>query len=111
MYEQPQPAAEEEAQGEVDRAGEGLHFFVPPGFPWKNTRSRVRLKLFDPEVDEHEPVAVSATSTPAASMDEHLEAKLDAILEKIAKTGKESLTEKEQEILQQAAEMYKRRRS
>ena len=36
---------------------------------------------------------------------------LDAVLEKIAKTGKDSLTEQEQEILKQAAEMYKRRRS
>jgi membrane associated rhomboid family serine protease len=78
---------------------------------WKHTRSRVRLKLFNPEADREEPVAVSATSTPTLSVDEHLEAKLDAVLEKIAKKGKESLTPKEQEILQQAAEMYKRRRT
>jgi hypothetical protein len=78
---------------------------------WKHARSRPRLKLFDPDLDGEEPVAVSANSVPAAAMDEHLEAKLDAVLEKIAKTGKESLTPKEQEILQQAAEMYKRRRT
>ena len=78
---------------------------------WKHTRSRVRLKLFNPEADREEPVAVSAISTPSLSVDEHLEAKLDAVLEKIAKTGKESLTPKEQDILRQAAEMYKRRRT
>ncbi len=78
---------------------------------WKNTRSRTRLKLFNPDPDKEEPVAVSANSAPAVAMDEHLEAKLDAVLEKIAKTGKESLTPKEQEILRQAAEMYKRRRT
>jgi membrane associated rhomboid family serine protease len=78
---------------------------------WKPRHPRVRLKLFEPDVNKEEPVAVSATSTPAAAVDEHLEAKLDAVLEKIAKSGKDSLTQKEQEILQQAAQMYKRRRT
>lgn len=78
---------------------------------WKNSRARVRLKLFNPDTNQEEPVAVSANSAPATAVDEHLEAKLDAVLEKIAKTGKESLTPKEQEILQQAAEMYKKRRT
>ena len=80
---------------------------------WRRTGARPRLKLFrpDPEKDE-EPVAVSAISKPqAAVVDEHLEAKLDAVLEKIAKTGKESLTKEEEAILQRAAEMYKRRRT
>jgi membrane associated rhomboid family serine protease len=85
---------------------------VVGGFLWWKTRHpRVRLKLFEPDVNKEEPVAVSATSTPAAAVDEHLEAKLDAVLEKIAKSGKDSLTQKEQEILQQAAQMYKRRRT
>jgi membrane associated rhomboid family serine protease len=78
---------------------------------WKRPRARVRLKLFNPEPDKEEPVAVSANSAPQLAVDEHLEAKLDAVLEKIAKTGKDSLTTQEQEILKQAAEMYKRRRS
>lgn len=77
---------------------------------WQHVRTRPRLKLYDPAPPKEEPVAVSATST-AVAMDEHLEAKLDAVLEKIAKTGKDSLTQQEQAILQQAAEMYKRRRS
>jgi membrane associated rhomboid family serine protease len=78
---------------------------------WKKARTRTRLKLFDPDPEKEEPVAVSANSAPQVAVDEHLEAKLDAVLEKIAKTGKESLTKQEQEILQQAAEMYKRRRT
>lgn len=80
-------------------------------FWWKNSRARVRLKLYNPDAEREEPVGVTANSSPAISVDEYLEAKLDAVLEKIAKTGKESLTPKEQEILQQAAEMYKKRRT
>jgi membrane associated rhomboid family serine protease len=78
---------------------------------WKSLRSRPRLKLFSPDTDKEEPVAVSANSAPAAAVDEHLEAKLDAVLEKIAKSGKESLTKQEEEILKQASEMYKRKRN
>ena len=78
---------------------------------WKGGGSRPRLKLYNPEDDKEEPVGVAATSTAVAAVNEHLEAKLDAVLEKIAKTGKESLTPKEQEILRQASEMYKRRRT
>lgn len=81
---------------------------------WKQAQSRPRLKLFDPAPQKEEPVAVSASSTASMApvvMDEHLEAKLDAVLEKIARKGKDSLTEQEQQILKQAAEMYKRRRS
>jgi membrane associated rhomboid family serine protease len=79
------------------------------GLMWWKHASRPRLKIFNPTREKEEPVAVSAASSSVV-MDEHLEAKLDAVLEKIARTGKESLTEQEQRILQQAAEMYKRRR-
>lgn len=83
---------------------------------WRNRRARPRLKLFQPEPEREEAVAVSAGAGAAASalpltVDEHLEAKLDAVLAKIAKSGKDSLTQQEQEILRQAAQMYKRRRS
>jgi hypothetical protein len=78
---------------------------------WKKPRARVRLKLFNPDPEREEAVAVSANSAPQAAADEYLEAKLDAVLEKIARSGKESLTNQEQEILRKAAEMYKRRRS
>jgi membrane associated rhomboid family serine protease len=80
---------------------------------WRRAnRARPRLKLFSPELDDpKEPVAVSANSAPSAVVDEHLEAKLDAVLEKIAKLGKESLTPQEQDVLKMAAEMYKKRRT
>jgi membrane associated rhomboid family serine protease len=84
---------------------------------WRHRRPRTRLKLFQPDPEREEPVAVSASSNSSSSsaapvqVDEHLEAKLDAVLAKIAKSGKESLTQQEQEILQQAAQMYKRRRT
>ncbi len=80
---------------------------------WRRAGAPTRLKLFRPDPEkEEEPVAVSAASKPQSLVvDEHLEAKLDAVLEKIAKTGRESLTTQEQDILRQAAEMYKRRRN
>ncbi|MBI2808880.1 MAG: rhomboid family intramembrane serine protease [Planctomycetes bacterium] len=78
---------------------------------WQSARSRPRLKLYRPDPHKEEPVAVSANSAPSASVDEHLEAKLDAVLEKIARWGKGSLTQQDEEVLKQAAEMYKRRRT
>ncbi len=50
-----------------------------------------------------------AVSAPAA--DEHLEAKMDAILEKISRVGKENLTESEREFLLHASEIFRRRRT
>jgi rhomboid family protein len=83
-------------------------------FWWRRpVRARSRLKLFEPSVesDPKEPVAVAAAPSGQVSVDEHLEAKLDAILEKMHTKGKDSLTEQEQEVLRQAAEMYKKRRT
>lgn len=50
-------------------------------------------------------------SVAAPSADEHLEAKMDAILEKISRVGKENLTESEREFLLRASEIFRRRRS
>ncbi len=78
---------------------------------WTRPNTRPRLKLYNPEpLQDEEPVGVTAKSNSQAVADEHLEAKLDAVLEKIASKGKESLTVHEEEILRQAAAMYKRRR-
>jgi membrane associated rhomboid family serine protease len=78
----------------------------------KRRRTRPRLRLFRPEdaesADERVTVPAAGDSAP---VDEHLEAKLDAVLEKLARTGKESLTEGEREILLRASEIYKRRRT
>jgi membrane associated rhomboid family serine protease len=60
--------------------------------------------------EEPEPVAVSAPKREAPPMDEHLEAKLDDVLAKVAKHGKASLTPEEQALLMQASEIFKKRR-
>jgi membrane associated rhomboid family serine protease len=69
---------------------------------------RPNLRVYRPE--EKEPVAVAAAKTPL-EMDEHLEAKLDAVLEKVGKSGEESLNEAERRILLRASEIYKRKRT
>jgi membrane associated rhomboid family serine protease len=73
-----------------------------------------------PRRDEPQPEPAAAASTAGAagavgvgggsSVDEHLEAKLDEVLEKVQRHGKESLTEDEREILLKASEIYKKRR-
>ncbi len=47
---------------------------------------------------------------PTRALDEQLEAKLDQVLEKVSRTGRDSLTTDEQDILRQASEVFKRRR-
>ena len=69
---------------------------------------RPSLRVYRPE--EKEPVAVAAAKGPAA-MDEHLEAKVDAVLEKVAKSGQASLNDAERRILLRASEIYKRKRT
>ena len=74
-------------------------------------RSRGSLRVFDPEQDDDaEPVAVAAPNLSIAVLDEHLEAKVDAVLEKMARNGKESLSEKERQVLIRASEIYRRKR-
>ena len=50
-------------------------------------------------------------TAPKTDVDEHLEAKLDQVLEKVARHGQDSLTESERQILFRASEVYKRRRT
>src|SRR5580765_7200011 len=76
---------------------------------WRAQRSRPRLRVVRPEDDMPEPVSVGAS--PSSSMDEQLEAKVDAVLEKVARTGQASLTDHERQILLRASELYKRRRT
>ena len=73
-----------------------------------------------PRRDEPQPEPAAAASTAGAAgaagggggslVDEHLEAKLDEVLEKVQRHGKESLTEDERGILLRASEIYKKRR-
>jgi membrane associated rhomboid family serine protease len=72
---------------------------------WRRQRSRPRLRIHR---EEEVPEPVGITARPA--VDEHLEAEMDAILEKISRTGKESLTDKEREVLLRASEIYRNKR-
>ena len=80
--------------------------------PKARVRPRLRIATPPPEEDTPEPVGapVEAAPRPAAAADEQLEAKLDAVLEKVSKYGQESLTAEEREILFKASELYKKRR-
>lgn len=74
---------------------------------WQRQRSRPRLRVYR---EEETPVHV--TADPASlDVDEQLEAKLDAVLEKVARTGQASLTESERQVLLHASEVFKRRRT
>jgi hypothetical protein len=73
------------------------------------SRGRPNLRVYREE-EPSAPVPVAAAPS-AADLDEHLEAKLDAVLEKVARFGQSSLTESERQILMRASEVYRRRRS
>lgn len=79
----------------------------------RQPQPKLRVRQQQPEP---EPAAASVSasaakaSTSGGPVDEHLEAKLDQVLEKVQKHGKESLTETEREILLKASEIYKKRR-
>jgi membrane associated rhomboid family serine protease len=75
---------------------------------WRAQRQRPRLRVLRPEDDLPEAVAVGAPPLPP---DEQLEAKVDAVLAKVARSGQGSLTDTERQILLRASELYKRRRS
>lgn len=84
--------------------------FARPPRVW--ARPKLRIAAPPPEEQTPEPVGapVEAPLKPAAAADEQLEAKLDAVLEKVSKHGQESLTADEREILFRASELYKKRR-
>jgi membrane associated rhomboid family serine protease len=90
----------------------GLHLLgMLPSFRFRlPQRSRPRLRVYrEDETETPQPVPVAAP--PAGDVDEQLEAKLDAILEKVARSGQGSLTDSERQILLRASEIYKKRRS
>jgi membrane associated rhomboid family serine protease len=91
-----------------------------PVFSWKR-RALAKPRPTNPYREEElepapstsaakQPVPVAAAKTGEPKVDEHLEAKLDAVLEKIARHGQASLSESEQQILKQASEIYKKRK-
>ncbi len=79
---------------------------------WSNLRLRQRarpnLRVYREEADA--PAEPLASAAPRDA-DEQLEAKLDAVLEKVARFGQGSLTEAERQILVRASEVYRRRRT
>lgn len=76
-------------------------------------RRRARPKL---RIHREEPAVVASAAAPrpepaGGDVDEQLEAKLDAVLEKMARHGQGSLTETEKQILFRASEVYRKRRT
>jgi membrane associated rhomboid family serine protease len=82
-------------------------------------RSPANLRVYDDNAPR--PSTRSSSPPPAAvpepvpqpaggGVDEHLEAKLDAVLAKVARHGKGSLTAEENDILMRASEVFKRKR-
>lgn len=81
-------------------------------------RNRQKLRIYQeaplPEsnaypLNESSEAEVPVTLEPNG-LDEHLEAKVDEILEKVSKHGQESLTDQERTILKQAGEIIRNRR-
>lgn len=81
-------------------------------------RSKTKLRIFQEQSEKvPEPATAgvafsSAAPSPmmAPSLDEHFEAKLDEVLEKVNKFGRASLTPTEQEVLLRASAIFKKRR-
>jgi membrane associated rhomboid family serine protease len=72
---------------------------------WREERSRPRLRVYREEPEE--PLARVAA---ALAEDEQLEAKMDAVLEKVARVGIDNLSSDEKAVLQKASEVYRKRR-
>ncbi|HEV3237282.1 MAG TPA: rhomboid family intramembrane serine protease [Gemmataceae bacterium] len=79
---------------------------------WQRDRkARSRFRVYN-EREERPRTPVPVGAPPAvADVDEQLEAKLDAVLQKVSQQGKESLTDSEKQILLRASEVFKKRRS
>jgi hypothetical protein len=76
-------------------------------------RARPRLRVVAPPPLEErpEPLGAAVEAAPRrATRRRATGAKLDAVLEKVSKYGRESLTPEEREILVRASELYKNRR-
>jgi membrane associated rhomboid family serine protease len=70
-------------------------------------RARPRLRIYREEPRQPAPVM----APPDVDEDDQLEAKLDAVLAKVARFGQASLSDGERQILLRASEVYKKRRT
>jgi membrane associated rhomboid family serine protease len=80
---------------------------------WRMRSTRPRLRVFHAGEEEEraQPAHVGALPLSPADIDEQLEAKLDAVLEKVARSGQASLTDSERQVLLRASQVFKKRRS
>jgi membrane associated rhomboid family serine protease len=96
-------------------AGIRVTNLLPSFRDWKGKRNQPRLRVYREEADDDQriqTVGVTAGAPPTSLLDdEQLEAKMDAVLEKISRVGKENLTESEREVLLRASELLKKRRN
>ena len=93
-----------------------LTHFLPDLREWKLRRKASRLRVYREDEGDRapRPQPVGVTTAPASSPspdDEQLEAKMDAVLEKISRVGKENITDSEREVLIRASERLKKRRT
>jgi membrane associated rhomboid family serine protease len=93
------------------------------GFGRRTRRRPTDVKLYDSptpqaapvpssrrERDEPTPVSTADVVAARGGVDEYLEAKVDAVLEKLARHGKGSLSPEENAVLLRASEVFKKRR-
>jgi membrane associated rhomboid family serine protease len=82
-------------------------------------RSPANVRVYDEDDDAPRPTSRASSPPPppqpvpqpaGGGVDEHLEAKLDAVLAKVARHGKGSLTPEENDILMRASEVFKKKR-
>jgi membrane associated rhomboid family serine protease len=84
------------------RMGGNLGRLVPSGFSLAWLKPRPRLRVHDPDHEEHD--------EPPVDEDQTLAEEVDRILEKIHQQGEASLTRRERRILEDASRKYQQRR-
>jgi membrane associated rhomboid family serine protease len=75
---------------------------------WQRQMSRPRLRVYR---EDKEPSRVPFASSASSAERDDMDARLDAVLEKVARSGRDSLTEDELQVLLRASEIYRRRRT
>ncbi len=75
---------------------------------WRRRLTQPRLRVYR----EEEPAPVARVPPPSLSRpdEDQLEAKVDAVLEKLSRVGKENLTDSEREVLLRASEVFRKRK-